>query len=142
MNPQVSMQDMAAAQSAHVESMQSLASAALKATERLLALNLGMVRTTLEASTGSLKAGTLTHWQDMFNHHQSALQKVTEGMTSYVRSVSEITAETQAETAGLVSAHMDKVNESMISGLDKLVQGGSVGTVTIAKDMIARKTGG
>lgn len=139
MNQQQSMQSIAAANAANVEAMRSLAFASLKATERLLNLNLGFARNSLRFGA-DYRPAPASDWQGLVAQQTNSLQKTGEEAAEYLRGVYDISAEAQADLGELISSRMDELGDSMTSifeAMAKNAPAGSENAVNMLKSAVA-----
>jgi phasin family protein len=137
MNQQV--QALAAVNAANVEAMHSLAHASLKATERLMSLNLGFARSSLRLGAECARPAQSGDWRQMLSQQSSGFQKSAEEAASYLRGVYDISTEAQAEVNELISSRVDDLSESVGSMLDVIARSapaGSEQTVNMLKSAI------
>lgn len=140
MSQQYSIQALAANNMANVEAMRSLAVTSLKATERLLALNLDLMRTSFGFGADPSRPATDMGWQDMISRQGMGLQQTTEKAAAYLRGVYDISAEAQAEVSELMSSRVGDVSDSVTSLLDTIAQSGPAGSesaIAVVKSAIA-----
>jgi phasin family protein len=126
MNQQV--EALAAANAANVEAMHSLAYASLKATERLMSLSLGFARASLRLGADCARPTPNGDWRLMLSQQSSGFQKGAEEAASYLRSVYDISSETQAEVNEAISARVDGLSESVGSMLDAIARSAPAGS--------------
>lgn len=125
MNQQQPMQALAAANAANIDTMRSLAYASIKAAERLMSLNLGFARTSLQQGSG---AQPNANWQQMLTLQGSGIQKSATEAADYLRSVYEISAEAQADMNEALSARVDHLGEAVNSVFDVLTRSAPPGS--------------
>jgi phasin family protein len=113
------MQALAAANAANIDTMRSLAYASIKAAERLMSLNLGFARSSLQQGVG---VQPHADWQQMLSLQGSGFQKSAAEAADYLRSVYEISAEAQADVNEAISSRVDNLGEAVTSVLDVLAR--------------------
>lgn len=117
MNQQHSIESIAAAGAANVEAMRSLASASIKAAERLVSLNLGFARNSLRLGA-DFKPASPADWQKIVAQQTTGFQKTSEEAAEYFRGVYDISTEAHADMTEALSSHMDEVGDSFTAFLD------------------------
>lgn len=131
----------AAANKATVDSLLSVANSALASAERIAALNLSTVRSSLEDSASNLQAILSAKDPQAAIAVQSSLaQPAVEKAVAYSRSVYEITSETQQELAKMVAAQFGDFQKSMAGMVEmatKSAPAGSEGAVAAIQNAIA-----
>ena len=113
---------------ANAEVIRTLASTSIKATERLMALNLDFARNALHAGGDYTRQTTHAGWQKMLSRQEDILQKSAEQTAAYMRSVHEILGDAQADLTALVSSRMEEMRDSMTSMLDSMAKSSPAGS--------------
>lgn len=122
------MQALAAANAANVEAIHSLAHTSLKATERLMNLNLGLARSSLRLGADCARPAPGGDWRQVVSQQNSGLRKGAEEAASYLRSIYDLSAETQAELNEVISSRVGELSESVNELLDALAQSAPAGS--------------
>lgn len=123
------MEALAAANAAGIEAMRNLAFSSIKATERLMSLNLDFARNSLRLGADCARpAANSADWRQVISQQNSGLQKGAEEAAIYLRSVYDISAEAQAEMGELISARVDDFSESVNSMMDALSKSAPAGS--------------
>lgn len=128
MQQQQPMEALAAANAANVEAMRSLANTSLKATERLMNLNLGLARTSLTLGADCAQPAKNGDWRHLFSQQSNGFQKGAEEAVAYLRNVYDLSSEAQAEVNGLLSSRVDEMTDSVNSLLDVLAKSAPAGS--------------
>lgn len=118
-----------AANKANVEAMMNLNHVAFEGIERLLALNLNMVKSVLEDSVSNAKAALAVKDVQEFVALQTSLaQPAVEKAVAYSKSVYEIASDTKAGVSKLVEAQAAETNKNIVALLDKAAKSGPAGS--------------
>lgn len=113
MTKQFNTDDLIAANSAALAHFQSVANTALAAVESLAALNLGFARESLETSAKHAQTAMAAKTpQDIAALQAKAVQPVTEHLTTYTRTVYEISTGAAKEIADQIKDQFDKLNQA------------------------------
>lgn len=134
MNSQASLQAFQDAGRANAEAIRSLGSAAIAATERLLALNLDFARAALSRGAElALTAPARGDWQ--MSVQSVELRAAAESAADYLRSVQAIAADVQRETEQVISSRLAEVQDALGAVIDAVMQNGPSGSETAASVM-------
>ena len=119
----------AAANKAAVDSLLSVANAALASAERIAALNLNTARSVVEDSVSNAKAlmGAKDP-QEAASIQASLAQPAVEKAVAYSRSVYEISTQAQEELAKLVEAQFGDFQKSVAGLMEKAAKSAPVGS--------------
>jgi len=118
-----------AANKANVEAMMNLNQVAFEGIERLLALNLNMVKSVLEDSVSNAKAAlAVKDVQEYVALQTSLAQPAVEKAVAYSKSVYEIASDTKAGVSKLVEAQAAETNKNIVAMLDKAAKSGPAGS--------------
>ncbi|HSG21850.1 MAG TPA: phasin family protein [Azonexus sp.] len=125
----INIEQFSAANKATVDSLLSVANTALASAERIAALNLNTARSVLEDSVSGVKA-TLgaKDVKEALSIQASLAQPNIEKAVSYVRSVSEITAQNQEEFTKLVQAQFAGFQKTAADLLEKATKSAPAGS--------------
>lgn len=127
----VNTEQFVAANKAAVDSLLSVANTALASAERLASLNLNTARAALEDSVANVKAITgAKNPQDVAAVATSLTQPAIEKATAYVRSVYEITAETQGVLTKMVEAQLGDFQKTVAGLVDQAAKAAPAGSET------------
>ncbi len=130
-----------AVQRSSLETLSSLTSKALEGFEKLVELNLQVVKTALsENLDGAKRALSAKAPQELLEIHASLVQPAGEKAVAYARKVYEITSETQQELAKVAKATMTEGSQKLRETVDNLAKNapaGSESVVAIVKSAIA-----
>jgi phasin family protein len=114
------MEALAAVNAANVEALHSLAFASIKATERMMSLNLDLARNTLRLGAECARPAPSADWRQVLTQQSGGLQKGAQEAVSYLRNVYDVSAEAQAAVNEVLSSRVDDLSESVGSLLDTL----------------------
>jgi phasin family protein len=123
------------------ESMEAVAAKSFEGFEKLASLNLAATRSTLEESTGQIKA--MLDVKDMKAMADTAVgsaQPMADKMTAYAKHVYEISSETGAEIVKLLEKHVADGNRQLHAAIDAMAKSapaGSEGVVTFVKSAVS-----
>ncbi|HEX8989417.1 MAG TPA: phasin family protein [Rhodocyclaceae bacterium] len=126
MMQQQPIQALAAANAANVETMRSLAFASLKATERLMSLNLGFARASLQRGVDSVQ--TNGNWQQALSGQGGGFQRSAEEAAEYLRGIYDISSEAQADVNEVLSSRVDHMSTALDAMLDALARSAPPGS--------------
>lgn len=136
-----SPEQFAAANKATVDSLLSVANAALASAERIAALNLNTARSILEDSVSGAKALLAAKDpQEALSIQAALVQPNVEKAVAYSRSVYEITAQTQEELAKTIESQFSGFQSQVSDLLDKASKSAPAGSdvaVAAVKSAIA-----
>jgi len=127
MNP--AQEQFAALNKANLEAATRFASVALGGAERLLEIQLKAAKAALADSVEN--ARTLSAVKDLQQFAEvkdSVAQPAFEKAADYVKSVYEVTSETQAEFGKLIEEHMAGFNRQFVVALDKFAESAPAGS--------------
>lgn len=137
----VTPEQFAAANKATVDSLLSVANAALASAERIAALNLNTARAALEDTAAGVKSVMeAKDPQAAIAAQQALAQPAVEKAVAYSRSVVEISTQTQQELAKMVEAQFGEFQKSITSMVElaaKSAPAGSEGAVAAVQNAIA-----
>lgn len=137
----VNPEQFAAANKATVDSLLSVANAALASAERIAALNLNTARAALEDTAAGVKSVMeAKDPQAAIAAQQALAQPAVEKAVAYSRSVVEISTQTQQELAKMVEAQFGEFQKSITSMVElaaKSAPAGSEGAVAAVQNAIA-----
>ena len=125
-----------AANKAAVDSMLSVANAALAAAERIGALNMSVARSSLEDSAAAVK--TVINAKDpqaAAAAQQAMVQPAVDKAVAYSRTLYEIAAETQEEVAKLFEAQLADFQKVTAALMSQASQNAPAGAEAIMKSM-------
>jgi phasin family protein len=130
-----------AAQKANLETMFALSSKAFEGFEKLIELNLQVVKATFaESVDNAKKALTAKDPQELLALNVALMQPVAEKAVAYSRHVYEIAADTQAEFTKVAEAQLSESSknvQSLVENFAKNAPAGSESTVAIVKSAIS-----
>ena len=119
----------ASANKATVDSLLSVANAALASAERIAALNLNTARSVLEDSVSGAKALMgAKDAQEALSIQASLAQPNVEKAVAYSKSVYEISTETQEQLAKMVEAQFGDFQKNVASMLEKAAKSAPAGS--------------
>jgi phasin family protein len=131
---------LAAAQKANLETLFGLTTKAFEGVEKLVELNMQVVKATLaENVDNAKKALTAKDAQELLAIQVSLIQPVAEKAVAYSRHVYEIAADTQSEFTKVAEAQLaesSKNVQSLVDNFAKNAPAGSESTVAIVKSAI------
>ncbi|ABF08086.1 phasin family protein [Cupriavidus metallidurans] len=134
-------EQVAAAQKANLETLFGLTSKAFEGVEKLVELNLQVVKATLaENADNAKKALTAKDAQELLAIQASLVQPVAEKTLAYTRHLYEIASETQSEFTKVAEAQLaegTKNVQALVDNLAKNAPAGSESTVAIVKSAIS-----
>ena len=137
----LSPEQVAAAQKANLETLFGLTSKAFEGVEKLVELNLQVVKATLaENADNAKKALTAKDAQELLAIQASLVQPVAEKTLAYTRHLYEIASETQSEFTKVAEAQLaegTKNVQALVDNLAKNAPAGSESTVAIVKSAIS-----
>lgn len=137
----INTEQFAAANKATVDSLLSVANTALASAERIAALNLETVRSSLEDTVSGVKAVMGAKDPQAALAAQSSLtQPAVEKAVAYTRSAYEITSQTQQELVKMIQAQFGDFQKSMTGMIEtaaKSAPAGSEGAVAAIQNAIA-----
>lgn len=123
------------------ESIEAVAAKSFEGFEKLASLNLAATRSTLEESTGQMKA--LFEIKDMKAMADAAVhtaQPAADKLSAYAKHVYEISSETGAEIVKLMERHVADGNRQLHAAIDAMAKSapaGSEGVVTFVKSAVS-----
>ncbi len=121
----------AAAGQANIDTMLSLAKAALGHTDRLTALSLNTARNAMEQGVASTQALlSAKDAQELAGLQSTLAQPMVDQLVSYASGVCEIALEAQSEIAVLFEAKLAEVNEVVVGALDEAAKAAPAGSET------------
>lgn len=130
----------AAAQKANLETLFGLTAKAFEGVEKLVELNLQVVKSTLaESQENAQRALSVKDAQELLALQASLAQPVAEKALSYGRHVYEIASATQAEFARVAEAQYEEQNrkvQSLVENVAKNAPAGSETAVAVIKSAI------
>ena len=134
-------EQVAAAQKANLETLVGLTTKAFEGIEKLVELNLQVVKATFaENVDNAKKALSAKDAQEFLALQSSLVQPVAEKALAYSRHVYEIASETQAEFTKVAEAQLaenSKKVQTLVENLAKNAPAGSESTVAIVKSAIS-----
>lgn len=134
-------EQVAAAQKANLETLFGLTTKAFEGVEKLVELNLQVVKTTLaENVENAKKALSARDAQELLALQAAAVQPVAEKTLAYTRHLYEIASETQSEFAKVAEAQLaegSKNVQALVENFAKNAPAGSESTVAIVKSAIS-----
>ncbi|EKZ97518.1 TIGR01841 family phasin PhaP1 [Cupriavidus metallidurans] len=134
-------EQVAAAHKANLETLFGLTSKAFEGVEKLVELNLQVVKATLaENADNAKKALTAKDAQELLAIQASLVQPVAEKTLAYTRHLYEIASETQSEFTKVAEAQLaegTKNVQALVDNLAKNAPAGSESTVAIVKSAIS-----
>lgn len=140
MSKQHATHTISATNKANIDAMKSLATTSIKATERLVALNLNFARGSINLGADYAQQISDDGLQSLMPRQDFSLQQSAETTSDYLRNTYDILAETQAEVAELTSARIHEISESMTAFIDSMAKSGPTGsemTMAAVKTAIA-----
>ncbi|CAG9172736.1 hypothetical protein LMG23992_02313 [Cupriavidus laharis] len=134
-------EQVAAAQKANLETLFGLTTKAFEGVEKLVELNLQVVKTTFaENIDNAKKALSAKDAQELLAIQASLVQPVAEKTLAYTRHLYEIASETQSEFTKVAEAQLaegSKNVQALVDNLAKNAPAGSESTVAIVKSAIS-----
>jgi phasin family protein len=133
-------EQIAAAQKANLETLFSLTNKAFEGVEKLVELNLQVVKSTIAESQDTVqRAFSVKDAQELFAFQASLTQPVAEKLLSYGRHLFEIASVTQAEFARVAEAQYEEQNrkvQALVDNVAKNAPAGSETAVAVMKSAI------
>jgi len=133
-------EQIAAAQKANLETLFGLTTKAFEGVEKLVELNLQVVKSTLaESQENAQRALSVKDAQEFFALQAGLTQPLSEKALSYGRHVYEIVSATQAEFARVAEAQYEEQNrkvQSLVENVAKNAPAGSETAVAVIKSAI------
>ncbi len=130
----------AAAQKANLEALFGLTNKAFESIEKLVELNLQVVKSTLaESQEGAQRALSVKDPQELFSLQATLAQPLTEKVLSYGRHLYEIASATQAEFTKVTEAQFEEQNrkvQALVENVAKNAPAGSETAVAVMKSAI------
>jgi phasin family protein len=121
----------AAAQKAHFESLFGLTTKAFEGVEKLVELNLQVVKSTLAESQENVqRALSVKDAQELLALQASLTQPIAEKVLSYSRHLYEIASATQAEFAKVAEAQYEEQNRKVQALVDNVAKNAPAGSET------------
>jgi phasin family protein len=134
-------EQIAAAQKANLETLFGLTSKAFEGIEKLVELNLQVVKSTLaESHDNAQKAFSVKDAQELLQLQAGLSQPVAEKVLSYGRHLYEIASATQAEFTKVAEAQLEEQNrkiQSLVDNVAKNAPAGSETAVAVMKSAIS-----
>ncbi|AQV93646.1 Phasin (PHA-granule associated protein) [Cupriavidus necator] len=134
-------EQVAAAQKANLETLFGLTTKAFEGVEKLVELNLQVVKTTFaESVDNAKKALSAKDAQELLAIQAAAVQPVAEKTLAYTRHLYEIASETQSEFTKVAEAQLaegTKKVQALVDNFAKNAPAGSESTVAIVKSAIS-----
>ncbi|RDK11099.1 TIGR01841 family phasin PhaP1 [Cupriavidus lacunae] len=134
-------EQVAAAQKANLETLFGLTTKAFEGVEKLVELNLQVVKTTFaESVDNAKKALSAKDAQELLAIQAAAVQPVAEKTLAYTRHLYEIASETQSEFTKVAEAQLaegTKKVQALVENFAKNAPAGSESTVAIVKSAIS-----
>jgi len=134
-------EQIAAAQKANLETLFGLTTKAFEGVEKLVELNLQVVKTTFaENVDNAKKALSAKDAQELLAIQASLVQPVAEKALAYTRHLYEIASETQSEFTKVAEAQLaegSKNVQALVDNIAKNAPAGSESTVAIVKSAIS-----
>jgi phasin family protein len=134
-------EQIAAAQKANLETLFGLTSKAFEGIEKLVELNLQVVKSTLaESHDNAQKVFSVKDAQELLQLQAGLSQPVAEKVLSYGRHLYEIASATQAEFAKVAEAQLEEHNrkvQSLVDNVAKNAPAGSETAVAVMKSAIS-----
>ncbi|MEM5274290.1 TIGR01841 family phasin PhaP1 [Cupriavidus taiwanensis] len=134
-------EQVAAAQKANLETLFGLTTKAFEGVEKLVELNLQVIKTTFaENVDNAKKALSAKDAQELLAIQAAAVQPVAEKTLAYTRHLYEIASETQSEFAKVAEAQLaegSKNVQALVENFAKNAPAGSESTVAIVKSAIS-----
>jgi phasin family protein len=130
----------AAAQKANLEALFGLTNKAFEGIEKLVELNLQVVKSTLaESQENAQRALSVKDAQELLALQASVVQPMAEKVLSYGRHLYEIASSTQAEFARVAEAQYEEQNrkvQTLVENISKNAPAGSETAVAVMKSAI------
>ncbi|NIF44043.1 phasin family protein [Burkholderia sp. Tr-862] len=124
-------EQIAAAQKANLESLFGLTTKAFEGVEKLIELNLQVVKSTLtESQENAQRLLSVKDAQELIALQASLSQPVAEKVLSYTRHLYEIASSTQAEFAKVAEAQFDEQNKKVQALVDNVAKNAPAGSET------------
>ncbi|KVR86040.1 phasin family protein [Burkholderia vietnamiensis] len=124
-------EQIAAAQKANLESLFGLTTKAFEGVEKLIELNLQVVKSTLtESQENAQRLLSVKDAQELIALQASLSQPVAEKVLSYSRHLYEIASATQAEFAKVAEAQFDEQNKNVQALVDNVAKNAPAGSET------------
>ncbi|MET3218586.1 UNVERIFIED_ORG: phasin family protein [Burkholderia territorii] len=124
-------EQIAAAQKANLESLFGLTTKAFEGVEKLIELNLQVVKSTLaEGQENAQRLLSVKDAQELIALQASLSQPVAEKVLSYGRHLYEIASSTQAEFAKVAEAQFDEQNKKVQALVDNVAKNAPAGSET------------
>ncbi|RQZ11715.1 phasin family protein [Burkholderia sp. Bp9031] len=124
-------EQIAAAQKANLESLFGLTTKAFEGVEKLIELNLQVVKSTLtEGQENAQRLLSVKDAQELFALQASLSQPVAEKVLSYSRHLYEIASSTQAEFAKVAEAQFEEQNKKVQALVDNVAKNAPAGSET------------
>ncbi|RQR53989.1 phasin family protein [Burkholderia sp. Bp9126] len=124
-------EQIAAAQKANLESLFGLTTKAFEGVEKLIELNLQVVKSTLaESQENAQRLLSVKDAQELIALQTSLAQPVAEKVLSYGRHVYEIASATQAEFAKVAEAQFEEQNKKVQALVDNVAKNAPAGSET------------
>lgn len=122
-------EQIAAAQKANLESLFGLTTKAFEGVEKLIELNLQVVKSTLtESQENAQRLLSVKDAQELIALQASLSQPVAEKVLSYSRHLYEIASATQAEFAKVAEAQFDEQNKKVQALVDNVAKNAPAGS--------------
>jgi phasin family protein len=113
---------------ANVDAIRTLASSSIKATERLMALNMDFARNALHIGGDYTRQVSHAGWQKTMSHQDEIFQKGAEQTTAYLRNVQDILGDAQADFTTVVSSRIEEMRDVLTSMLDSMARSTPAGS--------------
>ncbi|AIO41608.1 phasin family protein [Burkholderia sp. AU19243] len=124
-------EQIAAAQKANLESLFGLTTKAFEGVEKLIELNLQVVKSTLtESQENAQRLLSVKDAQELIALQASLSQPVAEKVLSYSRHLYEIASSTQAEFAKVAEAQFEEQNKKVQALVDNVAKNAPAGSET------------
>ncbi|AOI97578.1 MULTISPECIES: phasin family protein [Burkholderia] len=124
-------EQIAAAQKANLESLFGLTTKAFEGVEKLIELNLQVVKSSLaESQENAQRLLSVKDAQELIALQASLSQPVAEKVLSYSRHLYEIASSTQAEFAKVAEAQFDEQNKKVQALVDNVAKNAPAGSET------------
>lgn len=124
-------EQIAAAQKANIESLFGLTTKAFEGVEKLIELNLQVVKSTLAESQENVqRALSVKDAQELLALQASLTQPIAEKVLAYGRHVYEIASATQAEFAKVAEAQYEEQNRKVQALVDNVAKNAPAGSET------------
>ncbi|UEP20392.1 phasin family protein [Burkholderia ambifaria] len=124
-------EQIAAAQKANLESLFGLTTKAFEGVEKLIELNLQVVKSTLtESQENAQRLLSVKDAQELIALQASLSQPVAEKVLSYTRHLYEIASSTQAEFAKVAEAQFEEQNQKIQALVDNVAKNAPAGSET------------